>query len=162
LMSEDEHRYIQWAPHINERVGWLTFCVGVAAEVTIPLAWDVPTLGTAINCLAAMNRIGLLILLISAIRTKQLTPCGIAGGIFAVFSVVSSFASGFSFLRTNTILPLLFILFAASGFALKYMLPAVVAVPLLMSGIYAWLRTRTMIREGIIAGLELSDQWSTV
>ena len=47
------------ASHINEKIGWLTFCVGAAADLLYPLVRTVPTFSTAVHCVSTLARIGL-------------------------------------------------------------------------------------------------------
>jgi hypothetical protein len=162
LLPREERSYIDAPSHINERVGWVTFVVGAVAESIVPFVWSIPTLGTAVNCLSAMARVGLLILLLAAIKTGRWKRFVSAVAVFAVLAVVGSLSSGFTFLRMNTLLPLIIIFFASSGFAVRYMLPAILAIPLFVSGISAWLATRDMIRgSSPIDDLPYLDQVAT-
>jgi hypothetical protein len=160
-LSPQEKLYLSAPAHINERVGWLTFLVGAGAELVIPFVWQIPTVGTAVNCISALARIGLLILVLAAIQTKRWNRFFIAMALFVPLSILGSLASGFSFLRTNTILPILFILFASSGFAIRYVLPSIVAVPFLLTGISAWMETRAIIRDRSLDGLPVLEQVAT-
>jgi len=147
--------------HINQRVGMLTFLVGMVGELLFPRVYDVPTLSTAINCLASLARFGLLILLLSAMHTRRWRWFLIAIGIFGFVSILSSFATGHTFLRINALVPLLVVFVASSGFALRYILPWLLAAPMLVPAVGAWMDTRQVIRSGSLTGLPLFEQVST-
>ena len=95
--------------HINERVGWLSFCVGIAAEMVLQAVWGIPTLSTAVDCLTALGRIGILILLASALRTGRWQRLSTAVAIYGVISIAGSFESGHTFIRIDTVLPIIVI-----------------------------------------------------
>ena len=151
-----------WASaHINEQVGWLTFWAGSFAEFGLSFVWDIPTVSTAVNCMASLDRFGLFILLICALKTGRWHRFAIALAVFGLSSILGSFASGHSFIRINTILPLLIIFFATSGFAPRYALPAVGATILLIPLMSAWMESRYIIRQGYLDGLSFLNKIDT-
>jgi hypothetical protein len=150
----------QTSPHLNEEVGWITFAVGMLAELSSGLVYGIPTLSTAVNCLTNLGRIGLLILLVNTFRTNRWDKFSVAILAYAVLSVLSSFASGHTFLRMNIIVPVVIVLVASSGFALRFMIPALVAGLSLVPLVIAWMNSRVIIRSGSLDGLPIFDKIS--
>ncbi|MEP7305881.1 MAG: hypothetical protein ABJA98_10210 [Acidobacteriota bacterium] len=151
--------------HINEDMGWLTFCAGAAAELALPFVASVRTVSTAVHCAATLGKIGLCILLVAAIRSGRWSRFVSAVVMFALLSVVGSLASGFSFVRLKTVFPLLVIWLALSGLTLPNILRLCFVIPAVAAGMFsagaAWFETRQMIRDGLLAGLPLMEQANT-
>lgn len=144
--------------HINERVGWLSFCVGVAAQVLYQAVWGIPTLSTAVNCVSTLARIGILILLVSALKTGRWRQFAIAIGIYGILSVLSSLRSGHTFLRMDTAIPLIVIYIASSGLALRFIVQGVVGLVALLPLVSAWLDSREIIRSGYLDNFSTPDK----
>ena len=147
-----------WPAHINEQMGWLSFCVGLVAQLALLAVWDIPTLSTAVNCLAALARIGILILLVSAVTTGRWNRFAIAAGIFAVVSISGSFDSGHTFIRIDTALPLIIIYIASSGMSLKFVVQGALGFAAMVPMVSAWMNSREIIRNGYLQGLSLWEK----
>jgi hypothetical protein len=143
------------------RLGWLTFWLGAAFEALAPIAAQVPTLSTAVNSLSSLDRIGLMILLWSALQHGRWARFCVALLVFLGISVVTSFTSGFSFLRINALLPLGLIWLFARGINPRALLlmPALAAA--LIAATTAWLDSRALIREGTLEGLPATEKFTT-
>jgi hypothetical protein len=148
--------------HLTREVGWLTFVVGASAELLFPFVYTIPTLSTAVFCMSTLERIGLCILLIAALRENRWGRFCAAFGIFCVLSVATSFATGFSFIRVNTLLPLATIWLVGAGLRgwnlLRVSVLAPAAALLASAAISAWLDTRDLIRSGSLEQLPRLDQ----
>lgn len=147
-----------WPVHINEQMGWLSCCVGLVAQIALSAVREIPTLSTAVNCLAALARIGILILLVSAVNTGRWKRFAIAAGIFSVVSVSGSFDSGHTFIRIDTALPLVVIYVASSGMSLKFIVQGVLGFAALVPMVSAWMNSREIIRGGYLHGLPLWEK----
>jgi hypothetical protein len=146
------------APHVNEQIGWLSFWTGAIANIALRAVWEIPTLSTAVNCLGALARIGILILLVAALGTGRWRRFVVAAAFYMTLSIVSSLESGYSFLRIDTILPMIVILIFSSRFALRYAWQGALAFVALIPMISAWLETRSIIREGSLIGLSIFEK----
>lgn len=144
--------------HINEHIGWLSFWVGTGAHIAYGAVRDIPTLSTAANCVAALARIGILILLVSALGTGRWKKFLTAILFYAILSIATSLEGGHTFLRIETLLPMAVIYIASTGFALKYVAQGVVGFLALIPLISAWLETRVLIREGFLSGLPVVER----
>jgi hypothetical protein len=148
--------------HLTREVGWLTFCVGAGAELVFPFVYTIPTLSTAVFCMAALERIGLCILLIAALRENRWGRFYVAFAIFCVLSMATSLATGFSFIRINTLLPLAVIWLVGAGLSgwnvLRVSVLAPAAALLASAGVAAWLDTRDLIRSGSLEQLPRLEQ----
>lgn len=147
-----------WPAHINEQMGWLSFCVGLLAQLALRAVGEIPTLSTAVNCLAALARIGILILLVSAMATGRWKRFAMAAGIFAAVSVSGSFDSGHTFIRIDTALPLIVIYIASSGMSLKFIVQGVLGFAAMVPMVSAWMNSREIIRSGYLQGLSLWEK----
>ncbi len=147
--------------HVNEDMGWLTYWVGVAAMFFLPFVRDVATFSTAVHCATSLERIGLFILLISSVSSGRWQRTGIALAVFVVSSMVYALSTGHSFLRINALLPMAAILIASSGFFVwPYALPGLLAIPLMLPFMVAWMDSRYLIRERMLSG-SLWEQTTT-
>lgn len=149
--------YVTPPIHINDEVGWVTYWVGVAAIFGIRLVNEIPTISTAVNCLAHLERIGLFILLVNAISTGKWRRFLLAAGFFVFSSIWGALGSGHTFLRMNALVPIVAILFASSGFSLKLAIPAVLSFFLMTPLVMAWMQTRYLIRENRLDGTMLDQ-----
>jgi hypothetical protein len=165
--------YFAWAPlrgphpsvnleaiahHLNERSGWITFWVGTLFELLYPFVATIPTVSTAVSCLSSLERIGLFILLWSALHNGRWQRFIVALSVFFAISIVMSFATGFSFLRVNALLPMLIIGLFHRGVTWKSLVTLPVAILALITAMSAWLETRSIIRSGSLEGLPWSDK----
>lgn len=148
--------------HLTEEMGWLTFCVGAVAELLYTAVYNVPTVSTAAHCLSTLARIGLCILLVTAIENRRWARFVLALAVFQILSVVSSLATGFSFIRFATLLPLAVIWLASAGGRSSRILRVCVLGPVCAAATFAastaWLDTRRLIRGGFLAGLPVWEQ----
>ena len=147
---------------INQRVGWLTFVVGSVAELIIPFTVALPTVSTAVYCMAKLGRIGLAILLVAAIREERWNRFLLALGVSISLSFASSLSSGFSFIRLTTVLPLVAIWISRSGVTARNALLVAVLLPVglttMAATTTAWLATRSVIRMGELEHLPVASQ----
>jgi hypothetical protein len=144
--------------HINERLGWLSFCVGIGAQVLLRLVSDVPTVSTAVNCISALARIGILILLASALVTGRWQRFTIAILVYSMLAVTGSLESGHSFIRIDTVLPIIVIYVASSGFAPALIIQGLLGFALLVPLVSAWMQSRDVIRSGSLENLDLFEK----
>jgi hypothetical protein len=154
-----------WRPnHVNQQVGWLTFWVGAAAEVVLPFVYGIPTVSTAIYCLSLLTRIGLGLLLITAINGDDPRRFYVALGSFVSLSLIGAFASGFSFLRFTSLFPLIVVWFVGTGVSVTGILRACVTAPIAAAVLFAttsaWLETRQLIRRGLLDSLPWVEKLS--
>jgi hypothetical protein len=147
--------------HINERIGWLSFCVGIAAELVHSTVWSIPTLSTAVDCLTSLGRIGMLIMLASALQTGRWRRLLTAVMIFGIISVLGSFESGHTFIKIDTLLPIVVIYVASSGLSPAFVLQGLLTFIVLIPMISAWLDTRVLIRSGFLDGMPMLDKLHT-
>lgn len=150
--------YVPQPIHFNQDVGWLTFWVGVAAEIAFPFVYNIPTVSTAVYCVSALARIGLCILLVNALGRRRWGRFALAALIFAILSVANSLVSGFTFIRLNLLLPMIVIWLVFSGFTWRTVTAACVLLLASVSAVNAWLRSRLLIRSGMLENLPLADK----
>ena len=164
LQRESGPHYLWAPPHLNADLGWLTFCVGAVAELTYPFVQSIPTVSTAIYCVAALVRIGLCILLIAALRGEGRGRLAVALSVFCVLSVVTSLRTGFSFIRINTLLPLAVVWLVGPGRgsrlhrAVRSGVLLAAAGTVIATSTTAWLQTRSVIRSGSLEHLPVVNQ----
>lgn len=144
--------------HINEDLGWLSFWVGMCAHIALGAVREIPTLSTAVNCVGALARIGVLILLVSAMGTGRWRKFSIAIFLYSFLSIATSLDGGHTFLRIETLLPITVIYIASSGFALKYVVQGALVFVALIPLVSAWLETRNLIRGGFLSGLSTMER----
>jgi hypothetical protein len=147
--------------HMNADLGWITFWAGAVAELAFPFVYGIPTVSTTVFCLTLLQRIGLCILLVAAFRSSEWRRFGIALGVFAGLSIVGSLMTGFSFIRLNTIVPLLVVWLFYRGLNLRSIVGMLVGVTLMFMGVNAWLQTRDLIRSGALESLPIAEQITT-
>lgn len=144
--------------HINEHLGWLSFWAGMAAQILIGVVGRIPTVSTAVYCLPALGRLGLLILLASALVTGRWQRFTIAIIFYALLAIFGSFESGHTFIRIDTVLPIIVIYVASSGFSPVLIVQGLLGFALLVPLISAWMQSRAMIRDRYLDGLPLLEK----
>lgn len=136
--------------HINERLGWLSFWVGIVSQVLFLPVRAIPTLSTAVNCLEALGRIGVLILLVSALRSGRWQRFLIAISLFGILAIAGSMGSGHTFIRIDAAIPIIVVYVASSGLTFRYVAQGALLFTALIPLISAWMQSRTLIREGFL------------
>jgi hypothetical protein len=146
--------------HITEKLGWLSFGVGIGAELLFALMSDIPTISTALHAVSALGRIGLFILLVDAFKRGVWSPFFTALGVFMLISLIGSMSSGHTFLRMYVLIPLFVIWVTFTGVTTKNVITALLSMSLLTMAVSAWLQTRILIRSGSLEHLPLFEQLS--
>ena len=144
--------------HINEDLGWLSFLVGMAAYILLSTVRDVPTISTAVNCISTLARIGLLIMLASALGSGRWRKFLIAAGVYSFLSIVGSFSSGHTFIRIDTVVPMVIVYIASSRFDLRFVVPTLLTSSALVPLVGAWMNSRDLIRSGSLENFSLFDK----
>lgn len=144
--------------HFSERIGWATIGVGMTAEILYPFVYSIPTVSTAVSCLASLARVGLCILLIHTFHTGRWTRFFTALGIFTAISIAGSLASGFTFIRINALVPLAAIWLVSVGFRLRSLVAFLVIAVAATSAVTAWLDSRDVIRSGALENLPAGEK----
>jgi hypothetical protein len=148
------------APHLNERLGWVTLAVGVSAQLLYSPVYLIPTLSTAVNALASLGRVGLFIMAWSALRTGKWPQVAVGFGVYMTIMLVASVTGGYSFIRIDTLIPMAAILFLSRGLRPLSIavIPLVFAVILVATS--GWMGSRDLIREGSLENLPLDEKIS--
>jgi hypothetical protein len=147
-------RRAEW---LNARFGGMLFIIGVCATGLLVMFRMVPTVNTGLDLLTRFRELGLLVLLVHAVRTRSYAFLIAAAAVYIPISIAGALASGHTPAKVELLVPAAcvvagfrsvrmrtFIMLAAAG-ALYYILFA------------GWLGSRDTIRSGELADLEFTD-----
>jgi hypothetical protein len=158
---QGSRRFTLSPPHFRGEMGLVTFSLGIIADVIYPVVYTVPTLSTAVYAMSMLTRVGLCLLLVDALSGGRLRYFIAAATIATGTALVGALLSGFSFIRVNSLIPLLVIWITIRGWSWRIPLGVFVALPALLVMISAWLETRNTIRSGLLQHLSTLDQLTT-